>query len=167
MQVTIEELPPLRVAFVVHDGPLDETPKAFERLKMWVTGHREPTDPLVAAWDTGSFRTTENGLEGRVEGRIPFAKNVAAREAPLLHVGKWPVDVKTLPAVRSAVVAYSGSGEDLLRFAGALVAFLDKEGLSPGGEVRFVHSEPVEEGGAVRIRVEAVLDGGDAGQQPS
>lgn len=167
MQVTIEELPPLRVAFVVHDGPLDETPKAFERLKMWVTGHREPTDPFVAAWDTGSFRTTDKGLEGRVEGRIPFSKNVAEREAPLLNVGKWPVEVKTLPRVRSAVVAYSGSGEDLLRFAAALVAFLEKEGLSPMGEVRFVHSEPVEDGGSVRIRVEAVLDGAATGQQSS
>ena len=101
MQVKIQELPSLRVAFARHVGPYSEVAQAWERLCDWAAAEAvfdKDTrmlglcydDPEITAPDKLRYDACLSVPEGtRVEGEIGLATVRGGRFASALHVGPY------------------------------------------------------------------------------
>jgi DNA-binding transcriptional MerR regulator len=134
VQVTLEDLPELRVAVIAERVAVDDmfmfVPATIERVLDWLAERRiECTSPPVTF-----LRDPVHGIENdSIDVGVGF-------EAPEGTVGDGPVAVRTSPAVRAAVHEHRGPHDGLPAVYDPLRSWILDNGFDPGKEAREIYS---------------------------
>jgi AraC family transcriptional regulator len=136
LEVRIEHLPEMRVAFVRHTGPYEETDAAYERLMTWagIRGLLKP--PVVIfgiAYDDPTVTAPENL---RYDAALVIAEDQKA---------EGEIGVRTIQGGKYAVTTHCGSyetlGETYTRFCGEWLPLSGLE-LLPAPALEFYRNSP-------------------------
>ena len=143
MEVRLERVPGMRVAYATYEGPLDRVGGIFHRIQGWVMRQGETPEPIIGVFREQHQPTDEHGQPhgasvGTAEAWIPFDKHPDP-EIDERFPSEIPVAVKDVPGVDVASVHYAGPPLELLRLQDQLRAYLTEQGFTLAAETRHVY----------------------------